>query len=396
MAVITLTRLADDDREQFILDNQCAFKYGATEEFGMRDNHLEEDGEIISRKTIGNSIDAGMAYRIREDGRIVGGLVLDIDKETRHNKLELLFVNPEAHSKGIGYKAWQEVERLYPETRVWETCTPYFETRNIHFYVNKCGFHMVEFFNSHHPEPAALDEPEPDKDSCDAPMGDHDGMLRFVKQMNCREKEMRKTSKRLKILAVFTFFLAPLFSWGSVLSTDETAVFASLSRMIWYSGSALQIFIAMLVLFIPMLIAFFLAHSLSRLTKVQKQACRICMIVSCVVLYIGAMWVIPSDGKTLTPENIWHAVLCFGGMLMIFLTYCLYTVFVWRNDKDGAGLLAAFLIFAFITGAFTVLNVFDDKSYVIASAVSELYVLSMMSVIGFLTYYLAYRNTKAH
>ena len=57
------------------------------------------------------------------------------------------------YSKGIGYAAWQEVERLYPDTKVWETCTPYFETRNIHFYVNKCGFHIVEFFNSHHPDP---------------------------------------------------------------------------------------------------------------------------------------------------------------------------------------------------------------------------------------------------
>ena len=205
---------------------------------------------------------------------------------------------------------------------------------------------------------------------------------------------MEKAAKRLRILAVFTFFLSPLFSWGSVTATDETAVFASLSRMIWYSGSAFQIFVAMLVLFIPMLTAFFLAHSMSGLTKAQKLTCRICMIVSCAVLYVGAMWVIPSDGKTMTSENVWHGVLSFGGMLMIFLTYCLYTVFIRKKDRDGAGLLAAFLVFSLITGAFSVLNVFDDKSYVVASAVSELYVLTMMGVIGYLTYYLAYRKEK--
>ena len=65
MAKITLTPLAEEDREQFILDNQRAFKYGAMEEFGERDNHFEEDGEIISRKTIEDSIDSGVAYRIR-------------------------------------------------------------------------------------------------------------------------------------------------------------------------------------------------------------------------------------------------------------------------------------------------------------------------------------------
>ena len=206
---------------------------------------------------------------------------------------------------------------------------------------------------------------------------------------------MEKAAKKLRILAIFTFFLSPLFSWGSVTATDETAVFASLSRMIWYSGSAFQIFIAMLVLFIPMLVAFFLAHSMSRLTKAQKMACRICMILSCAVLYIGAMWIIPSDGKTMTSENVWHGILSFGGMLMIFLTYCLYTAFIRKKDRDGAGLLTAFLVFSLITSTFAVLNVFDDKSYVIASAVSELYVLTMMSVIGYLTYYLAYRKEKA-
>ena len=50
------------------------------------------------------------------------------------------------HSKGIGHAAWQAVEELYPETIVWETCTPYFEKRNIHFYVNKCGFQIDQFW----------------------------------------------------------------------------------------------------------------------------------------------------------------------------------------------------------------------------------------------------------
>ena len=205
---------------------------------------------------------------------------------------------------------------------------------------------------------------------------------------------MDKTAKRLKWLAFFTFFLAPVCAWGSVIASDETAVFASLSRMIWYSGSEIRIFIAMLVLFIPMLIAFFLAHDISGISKRQKTLCRVFMIVSCAVLYVGAMWVMPSDGKTMTGENVWHGILSFGGMLMIFLSYCLYTFLIYRKDSDGALLLAGFLVFSLITGAFSVLNVFDDKSYVIASAVSELYVLTMMSLIGFLTYYLAYRKKK--
>lgn len=177
---VTLVSLTVDDREQFVLDNQWAFKHGAMMEFGERDDHIDGDGEIISRKTIERSIDDpnNETYRIVVDGRKVGGVILKIDKETHHNELEILFILPDDHSKGIGYGAWQAVEALHPETVVWETCTPYFEKRNIHFYVNKCGFQIDQFwcqyFKHHHKMP---DDEKHDPD--EGP----DEMFRFVKVM---------------------------------------------------------------------------------------------------------------------------------------------------------------------------------------------------------------------
>ena len=175
MTGITLAPLKADDREQFVLDNQEAFNYGAMEDFGLQDDHFEEDGEIISRETIETSIDGGEAYRIPLDGKPVGGVVIRVDGD--RGELELLFVSPKAHSKGIGYAAWCAVERLHPEVKVWETVTPYFEKRNIHFYVNRCGFHIVEFFNSHHPDPNDLDASQELDDQFP------DGMFRFEKRM---------------------------------------------------------------------------------------------------------------------------------------------------------------------------------------------------------------------
>ena len=151
MTEVQLIPLETSDREQFIRDNQEAFNYGALEEFGQRDDHFEEDGEIISHETISRSIDEGTAFRIMQDNKPVGGVV--IRTEYDHGELELLFVSPSVHSKGIGYAAWCEIETMHPEVTVWETVTPYFEKRNIHFYVNRCGFHIVEYFNEHHCAP---------------------------------------------------------------------------------------------------------------------------------------------------------------------------------------------------------------------------------------------------
>ncbi|MBQ3128701.1 MAG: GNAT family N-acetyltransferase, partial [Clostridia bacterium] len=99
---VELVPLTAEDREQFILDNQWAFKYGALQEFGERDDHLDGDGEIISRKTIERCIDApnSETYRIVVRGKKVGGVILKIDKETHHNELEILFILPDEHSKG--------------------------------------------------------------------------------------------------------------------------------------------------------------------------------------------------------------------------------------------------------------------------------------------------------
>ena len=72
---VTLVPLTADDREQFILDNQWAFKYGAMMEFYERDDHIDDDGEIISCATIEKSIDNSKSetYRIMLDGEKVGG-----------------------------------------------------------------------------------------------------------------------------------------------------------------------------------------------------------------------------------------------------------------------------------------------------------------------------------
>lgn len=113
---INLSPLQEDEKEQFILDNQEAFNYGALEEFGHKYDQFEEDGQIISRDTIIKSIDEGEAYRIVLDDKNVGGAILKVDG--KKGELLILFVSPNEHSKGIGYATWLEIEKTYPEIEV--------------------------------------------------------------------------------------------------------------------------------------------------------------------------------------------------------------------------------------------------------------------------------------
>lgn len=113
---VWLEPLQAEDREQFILDSQEAFLFGATQEFGMRDDHFEEDGQIISRATIERCIDEGEAWRIVQDGKKVGGAIVKVEGEK--GELEILFTSPHVHSEGIGYAAWCAIESAFPQVRV--------------------------------------------------------------------------------------------------------------------------------------------------------------------------------------------------------------------------------------------------------------------------------------
>ena len=109
---------------------------------------------------------------IDEDGQRLGGVIIAIDAAKHHGELSFLYVKVGVQSKGIGQAIWKAIEALHPETEVWETCTPYLDRRNIHFYINRLGFHAVEFFNEYHPDPHMPEQ-----------FDQEDGLFRFEKRM---------------------------------------------------------------------------------------------------------------------------------------------------------------------------------------------------------------------
>lgn len=168
---VTLDIATEADLPRFRKDLQDAFAVAVVEAFGS-----VEDGPIPSDDDVAASVAApnAVVHRILEDGRWVGGAVVSIDTETQRNSLDFFYVRTDQHGRGIGRKAWAAIEAAYPDTKVWITHTPYFEKRNIHFYVNVCGFHIVEYHHAGHPDPHRPHEP-------DLP-GD-DGMFQFEKRL---------------------------------------------------------------------------------------------------------------------------------------------------------------------------------------------------------------------
>ena len=45
----------------------------------------------------------------------MGGVIIKINKEKKFGELEIIYINPEEHSKGIGFKTWNMIEKMHPE-----------------------------------------------------------------------------------------------------------------------------------------------------------------------------------------------------------------------------------------------------------------------------------------
>ncbi len=168
---ITFQEIKEEDFGAFRQDVKDIFSIAVIREFGN-----PERGEVIPDEDIDEALFHPQAevYYILADGEKIGGVTLRNDKESHRNSVDLFYIYPDCHGRGLGTQVWQAIEQLYPDTAVWELVTPYFEKRNIHFYLNKCGFRIVEFFCKYH------------KDSSrhSGGLDYQDEYFRFEKQMN--------------------------------------------------------------------------------------------------------------------------------------------------------------------------------------------------------------------
>ena len=151
---IRLVRLAEERTITFKEEMQEAFEHGFQGHVKEKDDENQwqvlPDGDFFQALQ-GEGAEAYEA--VDADGQRVGGAIINIDSSKLQGELSFLYVKVGVQGKGIGQAIWRAIEAMHPEVKVWETCTPYFDRRNIHFYINCCGFHAIEFFNSHHHDP---------------------------------------------------------------------------------------------------------------------------------------------------------------------------------------------------------------------------------------------------
>lgn len=80
-------------------------------------------------------------YAIKEDGRIIGGIIL-FHVQGDHYELGRIYLDLEAQHRGIGAQAMAFIEDAFPQAARWTLGTPSWAVRN-HYFYTKCGYSKV-------------------------------------------------------------------------------------------------------------------------------------------------------------------------------------------------------------------------------------------------------------
>ena len=194
-ANIRLVRLSEEHTIAFKEEMQEAFQHGF--EAYNKDAEVTNQWQVLPDKDFYQSLNAegAEAYEaFSEDGQRVGGAIITANGNM--GELAFLYVKVGVQSKGIGQSIWKAIEAIHPEIEVWETCTPYFDRRNIHFYINRCGFHVVEFFNEHHPDPNMPRQPNEQREQSDVNISSAESRERKSEAQFDQEDGLFKFEKR--------------------------------------------------------------------------------------------------------------------------------------------------------------------------------------------------------
>jgi hypothetical protein len=222
---VQLVRLSEEHTIAFKEEMQEAFEHGFKSHYHENVDADDDSNQwqVLPDKDFYQSLEAesAEAYEaISEDGQRVGGAIITANgnmgepmeqreqsdacissAESRQRKtvgqLAFLYVKVGVQSKGIGQSIWKAIETMHPEIEVWETCTPYFDRRNIHFYINRCGFHAVEFFNEHHPDPNMPRQPNEQREQSDVNIGSAESRERKSEAQFDQEDGLFKFEKRI-------------------------------------------------------------------------------------------------------------------------------------------------------------------------------------------------------
>ncbi|MGN0353427.1 MAG: GNAT family N-acetyltransferase [Roseburia sp.] len=135
---IGFRKFTSDDIENMTAIMKAAFEEDSTLFREIQDGPPGyDDGSFLRKYALDPKSDS---YCIHFKGKDIGAVIVWTNQKLLENFLGCIFIDPSLRKMGLGKRVWDEIEKMYPDVKVWRTETPLCSVRNLNYYINKCGF----------------------------------------------------------------------------------------------------------------------------------------------------------------------------------------------------------------------------------------------------------------
>lgn len=205
---------------------------------------------------------------------------------------------------------------------------------------------------------------------------------------------IKNTVRSPRFVLIMGLVIVPLLSFILITTGPESPLYTSISRLAWCHDHWFDTFLwAVVVMSVILLLTFRMTVTGPLAPRAQRRFL-IFQTLDIALVFVGCLMFPAKDGvETVRFVHYLHDYLTVAAWVLYAFGLLVYSLLVRRKDKFLGFLGLGLIAFTFLSSIFFVLNVIDPASYVGASAVSEVYIINILTIY-LLVMYIAQLYTK--
>lgn len=175
--------------------------------------------------------------------------------------------------------------------------------------------------------------------------------------------------------------VVPLLSIAFITVSEESPLYASISRIAWVDGHNAFMLVWSLIVLLPMVCLTQKVISASGLEEKRKRFLKIFALANVLLAFVSGVFVPAKNG--VDAITVWGAMHdCFTGLgwLSFAIVLTVFSCSLLHCDKTQGTIASSFMAFIWITGLFFIFHVIDPNTYCGTSAITQVYIINMIDL----------------
>ena len=190
-----------------------------------------------------------------------------------------------------------------------------------------------------------------------------------------------KNFNKTEFIVLLGLVLVPAISFVFIMTSPESPLYTSISRIAWVHDRWLATFIWAVIVMGTILLLTYKLIKIGPMSERGKRVFFIIQVINICLVFIGCLlFPAKSDPGAVRFVHYMHDYLTAVAWAMYGIGLIIYSVIIGRKDKFLGFMGCTIMAFVVWSSLFFLKQVIDPTSYVGASAVSEVYIINSLLI----------------